>query len=157
MGLGMDNVYLINTDSAGKIDASHLGKLCDTQWRLSESSSSLKHSILARTQPPFILDLIRFYSSSSCSTESEILRAKTEGALPFMVSATAGENWFFIGNPMSYVLLLLGTTVLGAFDPLEKIADLCEKYKMWMHVDAAWGGGALMSQKYRKLLKGIER
>jgi glutamate/tyrosine decarboxylase-like PLP-dependent enzyme len=52
---------------------------------------------------------------------------------------------------------LSGTTVLGAFDPLEKIGDLCEKYKIWMHVDAAWGGGALMSQKYKKLLKGIER
>lgn len=50
-----------------------------------------------------------------------------------------------------------GTTVLGAFDPLEEIADLCEKYNLWLHVDAAWGGGALMSQKYRKLLKGIER
>lgn len=50
-----------------------------------------------------------------------------------------------------------GTTVLGAFDPLEKIADLCKKYNVWMHVDAAWGGGALVSQKYRKLLKGIER
>lgn len=71
--------------------------------------------------------------------ESEILRAKSEGALPFMVSATAG------------------TTVLGAFDPLEEIADLCEKYNLWMHVDAAWGGGALMSNKYRKLLRGIER
>lgn len=71
--------------------------------------------------------------------ESEIKRSLSEGALPFMVSATAG------------------TTVLGAFDPLEKIADLCEKYNLWMHVDAAWGGGALMSQKYRKLLKGVER
>lgn len=50
-----------------------------------------------------------------------------------------------------------GTTVLGAFDPLEKIADLCKKHNIWMHVDAAWGGGALVSQKYRKLLKGIER
>jgi glutamate/tyrosine decarboxylase-like PLP-dependent enzyme len=47
--------------------------------------------------------------------------------------------------------------VLGAFDPLEKIAELCEKYKLWMHTDAAWGGGALMSQKYKKLLRGIER
>uniref|UniRef100_A0A182QH49 Glutamate decarboxylase n=1 Tax=Anopheles farauti TaxID=69004 RepID=A0A182QH49_9DIPT len=71
--------------------------------------------------------------------ESEILRAKAEGALPFMVSATAG------------------TTVIGAFDPLEQIADLCAKYNLWMHVDAAWGGGALMSKKYRTLLKGIER
>uniref|UniRef100_A0A182JUM8 Glutamate decarboxylase n=1 Tax=Anopheles christyi TaxID=43041 RepID=A0A182JUM8_9DIPT len=71
--------------------------------------------------------------------ESEILRAKSEGALPFMVSATAG------------------TTVIGAFDPLEQIADLCAKHNLWMHVDAAWGGGALMSKKYRTLLKGIER
>ncbi|XP_058447486.1 cysteine sulfinic acid decarboxylase [Malaya genurostris] len=71
--------------------------------------------------------------------EAEILRAISEGALPFMVSATAG------------------TTVIGAFDPLEQIADLCQKYKLWLHVDAAWGGGALMSKKYRGLLKGIER
>lgn len=71
--------------------------------------------------------------------EKKIQQALSEGAVPFMVSATAG------------------TTVLGAFDPLEGIADLCEKYKMWMHVDAAWGGGALMSKKYRHLLKGIER
>lgn len=71
--------------------------------------------------------------------EAEILRARSEGAQPFMVSSTAG------------------TTVLGAFDPLNGIADLCAKYGLWMHVDAAWGGGALMSQKYRKLLNGIER
>lgn len=58
---------------------------------------------------------------------------------------------------MCYALIFSGTTVLGAFDPLEKIAELCEKYKIWMHVDAAWGGGALMSQKYRKLLKGIKK
>lgn len=64
----------------------------------------------------------------------------------------------FKNNLLRFVFyVLLGTTVLGAFDPLEKIGDLCEKYKIWMHVDAAWGGGALMSQKYKKLLKGIER
>lgn len=71
--------------------------------------------------------------------ESEIKRALSEGAAPFMVSATAG------------------TTVLGAFDPIEELADLCEKYGLWLHVDAAWGGGALVSKKYRSLLQGIER
>lgn len=71
--------------------------------------------------------------------EQKVQQAIAEGAVPFMVSATAG------------------TTVLGAFDPLEGIADLCTKYKMWMHVDAAWGGGAMMSKKYRHLLKGINR
>lgn len=71
--------------------------------------------------------------------ESEINRAKSEGAVPFIVSATGG------------------TTVLGAFDPIDQIADVCEKHNIWLHVDAAWGGGTLMSKKYRTLLKGIER
>uniref|UniRef100_A0A4W6ETV6 Glutamate decarboxylase like 1 n=1 Tax=Lates calcarifer TaxID=8187 RepID=A0A4W6ETV6_LATCA len=62
-----------------------------------------------------------------------------QGAVPFMVNATAG------------------TTVLGAFDPIEEIADICEKYNLWLHVDACWGGAALMSQKHKHLLKGIHR
>lgn len=69
----------------------------------------------------------------------EIKRAKSEGAEPFMVSATAG------------------TTVLGAFDPINEIADICQEHNLWLHVDAAWGGGALMSKKFRYLLNGIER
>ncbi|XP_029600196.1 acidic amino acid decarboxylase GADL1 isoform X1 [Salmo trutta] len=71
--------------------------------------------------------------------EKQVQRAKDEGALPFMVNATAG------------------TTVLGAFDPLEEIADICERHNLWMHVDACWGGGALMSKKHRYLLQGIHR
>jgi glutamate/tyrosine decarboxylase-like PLP-dependent enzyme len=51
----------------------------------------------------------------------------------------------------------IGTTVLGAFDPIPEIADICSKYKIWLHVDAAWGGGALVSKKHRHLLEGIER
>lgn len=69
----------------------------------------------------------------------EIGRAVREGAKPFMVSATAG------------------TTVYGAFDPLEKIADVCQGYGLWFHVDAAWGGGILMSSKHRHILNGIHR
>lgn len=50
-----------------------------------------------------------------------------------------------------------GTTVYGAYDPLDKIADICQKYGLWMHVDGAWGGSALLSKKYRGLMKGIDR
>uniref|UniRef100_A0A3Q4GP28 Glutamate decarboxylase like 1 n=1 Tax=Neolamprologus brichardi TaxID=32507 RepID=A0A3Q4GP28_NEOBR len=71
--------------------------------------------------------------------EEQILSAKSEGAVPFMVNATAG------------------TTVLGAFDPIDVIADICEKHNLWLHVDACWGGAALLSSKHKHLLKGIHR
>ncbi|KAM3613538.1 uncharacterized protein V6R79_001117 [Siganus canaliculatus] len=71
--------------------------------------------------------------------EEKIKAAKSEGAVPIMVNATAG------------------TTVLGAFDPIHEIADICQKYDLWLHVDACWGGGALVSKKHKHLLKGINR
>ncbi|KAF7417691.1 hypothetical protein HZH68_000344 [Vespula germanica] len=70
--------------------------------------------------------------------ELQIEEALRQKAVPLMISATAG------------------TTVLGAFDPLEDISAICTKYNIWFHVDAAWGGGVLMSRKYRFLLNGIE-
>lgn len=51
-----------------------------------------------------------------------------------------------------------GSTVLASYDPLEPIADICERHgDIWLHVDAAWGGGALMTRKYRHLIKGVHR
>lgn len=52
---------------------------------------------------------------------------------------------------------LLGTTVLGAYDPIEDIHEVCREFDLWLHVDAAWGGGALVSKKHRHLLQGIEK
>ncbi len=49
------------------------------------------------------------------------------------------------------------TTPIGAFDPLPAIADLCEEFGVWLHVDAAHGGAACFSPKWRHLLDGIER
>ncbi|MBV1842894.1 pyridoxal-dependent aspartate 1-decarboxylase PanP [Photobacterium ganghwense] len=50
-----------------------------------------------------------------------------------------------------------GTTETGNIDPLDALADLAAEYGCHFHVDAAWGGATLMSNKYRPLLKGIER
>ncbi|NXX85958.1 CSAD decarboxylase, partial [Urocolius indicus] len=49
--------------------------------------------------------------------EKEIQRVKAEGSQPFFVCATGG------------------TTVLGAFDPLHSIADICQRHGLWLHVD----------------------
>jgi glutamate decarboxylase len=50
-----------------------------------------------------------------------------------------------------------GTTETGNIDPLNKMADIAEQYQCHFHVDAAWGGATLLSNKHRYLLKGIER
>uniref|UniRef100_A0A8C7RHZ9 Glutamate decarboxylase 1 n=1 Tax=Oncorhynchus mykiss TaxID=8022 RepID=A0A8C7RHZ9_ONCMY len=71
--------------------------------------------------------------------EAKVIDAKARGCVPMFVNATAGS------------------TVYGAFDPIHEIADICEKYNMWLHVDGAWGGGLLMSRKHRHKLRGVER
>jgi L-2,4-diaminobutyrate decarboxylase len=49
------------------------------------------------------------------------------------------------------------STATGSYDDLEAIADFCEKYGLWLHVDGAHGMGVLFSEKYRNRVKGIER
>jgi len=50
-----------------------------------------------------------------------------------------------------------GTTETGNVDPLGQMADLAAELGCHFHVDAAWGGATLLSEKYRYLLAGIER
>ncbi len=50
-----------------------------------------------------------------------------------------------------------GTTNAGIIDDLDGIGRVCEKEKIWYHIDCAYGGGALASRRSRKLFKGIER
>lgn len=47
-------------------------------------------------------------------------------------------------------------TPTGAIDDLQGVAELCRKFGVWMHVDAAHGGALLMSRRYRGRLKGLE-
>lgn len=61
------------------------------------------------------------------------------------------------GRPVMAVVACACATPVGAFDPLEAIADVCEKHGVWLHVDAAHGGAACFSDKYRHLVAGLER
>jgi L-2,4-diaminobutyrate decarboxylase len=47
-------------------------------------------------------------------------------------------------------------TSTGAFDPLERIADICREERVWLHVDGAHGASALLSPTYRHRLRGLE-
>ena len=69
----------------------------------------------------------------------ELERCRKDGLVPMAVVATAG------------------TTDFGSIDPLPEIAELCDQYNTWLHVDAAYGCGLLASLKYRDRIAGIER
>ncbi len=49
-----------------------------------------------------------------------------------------------------------GTTAAGVIDPLPDLAAFCRSEKLWLHVDAAWGGAAIISPRLRGCLAGIE-
>jgi glutamate/tyrosine decarboxylase-like PLP-dependent enzyme len=63
---------------------------------------------------------------------------RRNGLVPLMVIGTAG------------------TTAAGAIDPLADLARVCRAERLWFHVDAAWGGAAILSPRLRGHLAGIE-
>jgi sulfinoalanine decarboxylase/sulfinoalanine decarboxylase/aspartate 1-decarboxylase len=75
---------------------------------------------------------------SAAKLEEQIIKDKEAGLSPFFVNATGG------------------TTVLGAFDPIEEISAVCKKHGLWLHVDGAYCGSLIFSSKYGYLLKGSE-
>lgn len=60
------------------------------------------------------------------------------------------------GEQILAIVATAGTTDAGAIDPLQAIASLAAEHQIWVHVDAAWGGALLLSEKYRDYLDGIE-
>lgn len=71
--------------------------------------------------------------------EREIVTALKRGDKPFFVAATCA------------------TTLLGAFDPIDEMAEICKKYNIWLHADGSFGGSVLLSEQHRHLMKGIEK
>ncbi|MCA9080828.1 MAG: aminotransferase class I/II-fold pyridoxal phosphate-dependent enzyme [Planctomycetaceae bacterium] len=61
------------------------------------------------------------------------------------------------GEHVLAVVACACATPVGAFDPLDEIADVCEELGVWLHVDAAHGGAVAFSEKYRHLIRGLER
>jgi len=60
------------------------------------------------------------------------------------------------GEQIMAIVATAGTTDAGAIDPLRDIAQLAAGHDIWLHVDAAWGGALLLSEKYRHYLDGLE-
>jgi L-2,4-diaminobutyrate decarboxylase len=62
-----------------------------------------------------------------------------------------------IGKRVMAVVATAGSTATGSFDELEAIASICDEHGVWLHVDAAHGGSALLSPMHQHRVRGIER
>ena len=76
---------------------------------------------------------------SLTSLEQAITEDLASGCVPFLLVASAG------------------TSNAGMLDPLEACADFAARHRLWYHVDAAWGGAMIASERLRGVLKGLER
>ena len=61
------------------------------------------------------------------------------------------------GNNPVAVVATVGTTSTAAIDPVDAIADICERERLWLHVDAAYGGVAAIVPEKRYVLRGCAR
>ena len=61
------------------------------------------------------------------------------------------------GHEPTCVVATAGTTVRGAFDPIDELADVAREHGLWLHVDGAFGGSLLLHPVLRRRLRGIER
>lgn len=78
-------------------------------------------------------------SMDPAALRNAVLGARRAGHTPLYVNATAG------------------TTVLGAYDPFDGVAAVCQEFGMWLHIDASWGGPVVFSAKQRHKLLGSNR
>ncbi|MBL4658669.1 MAG: aminotransferase class V-fold PLP-dependent enzyme [Flavobacteriales bacterium] len=78
------------------------------------------------------------YRMISNELESQILKDKEDGLIPWLVVAAAG------------------TTDVGAIDPLQKIGEIAQQHDLWFHIDGAYGAFFVLTETGKNLLKGME-
>lgn len=61
------------------------------------------------------------------------------------------------GYQPACVVAAVGSTSSMAMDPVDAMGDICRKYKLWLHVDAAFAGTAAVAPELRGFMKGIEK
>ena len=89
--------------------------------------------------------------------EQNVRRVSTDDGYRLCVSAlrSAIEEDMRAGLFPLAVVATVGTTSTTSVDPVEEIAALCHEYRLWLHVDAAYGGAMALLPEGRHLMKGV--
>lgn len=120
-------------------------------WRLSGLAPRLVCTTRTHVSVRRAARLLGLGSDAVVVVESDrVGRMRPEAADAALAGLGSGEL------PVALVATA-GTTDFGAFDPLDEIADVAAKHALWLHVDAAYGAGALFSRRLAHLVDGIGR
>lgn len=103
-----------------------------------ESNSSVERAGLLASIPMRLLQSDEEGRLSASVLQEAIRADKAQGLIP------------------CYVVACLGTTPTCAFDNLTEIGPVCDKEKVWLHIDAAYAGAAFVCPEYRHLMNGLE-
>jgi L-2,4-diaminobutyrate decarboxylase len=161
----------------------HLGADADGIFTSGGSQSNLQALLIARNHAvaglrqdpartslrlPALLDTLRIFTSEdshfSIQKSAAMLGLGFDAVITVPCTADHRMDAAALGKalteahdaglaPMA-VVATAGTTDFGAVDPLTELAELARAYGAWFHIDAAYGGGLMVSGRYRHLLDG---
>lgn len=159
---GYDSDAIDGTFASGGAEANHTSLLTALEYSFPEFALKGVRSIVA--QPVLYISTEGHHSflkaTRLCGLGSDALREirvdqdlkmdvnalrraiasdKASGLAPFMIVATAGA------------------TSSGTVDPIYQLADVAIEERIWLHVDAAWGGAAVLVPELKDVLRGINR
>ena len=110
-------------------------------------------------RPHVIVAAAGVHSSIAAAAEVMGCDLVTAGSGDGPLTAEVLQHCLGLLNPADLVAVAVtaGATNDGTIDDLAGIADICADYQLWLHVDAAYGGAALLSERTRPAFAGIER
>lgn len=121
------------------------------------------HPIQANRFRIFVSEKAHFSNQKNASLmglgEQAVIKVATDERFRMDVGAleAAIQKERQLGNIPIAIIATAGTTDFGNVDPLAGIAGVAQRHQLWYHVDAAYGCGLLLTDKYRYLLDGIEQ
>ncbi|XAR55447.1 hypothetical protein NMG60_11035517 [Bertholletia excelsa] len=133
--------------------------------------AAARDKALKELGPEKITKLVVYASDQTHSSLQKA--AKLVGILPsnFRAIKTSQSNYFALApeDVMSaikddlarglvplFLCATIGTTAVGAVDPLDELGKVTNEYGVWLHVDAAYAGSACICPEFRKYLDGVE-
>ncbi|MFA6588924.1 MAG: aminotransferase class I/II-fold pyridoxal phosphate-dependent enzyme [Bacteroidales bacterium] len=85
------------------------------------------------------------------------VKADADGRMQAEALEKAIQHAISKGEKPFFVVATCATTMMGTYDPIDAIADVTDKYGIWLHADGAFGGSLILSDKHRHLMQGLER